>query len=100
MSHLTDLDIHDWFAKPQSNDAALLIKRILPYNTVSRHTALFRSNNVKQNRLEKQNNLVPMTYCARGGGGGEGGRGGDHGNEVGKKMISRETAGAVIVRGG
>ena len=30
MSHLTDLDMHDQFAKPQPNGAALLIKRILP----------------------------------------------------------------------
>ena len=50
MSYLTDLDIHDQFAKPQSNNE----QRTLPWNTAFMHTALFRSNNVKQNRLESK----------------------------------------------
>ena len=41
------------FAKPQSNGAALL--KNLPQNTVFMYTVLFRSNNVKQNRMEKKN---------------------------------------------
>ena len=61
MSNLTDLDMHDQFAKPQSNGAALLknsvvtVSCIYVMHIVFMHTALFRSNNVKQNRLEKQN---------------------------------------------
>ena len=54
MSSLTDVDMHDQFAKPQSNGAALLEKQTLPQNTASMHTALFCSNDVKQNRLENQ----------------------------------------------
>ena len=48
MSHLTDLDMHDRFAKPQSNGAAL-------------HSALFRRNKVEQNRLEKNKILKKRT---------------------------------------
>ena len=48
MSSLTDVDMHDQFAKPQSNGAALLKKRTLPQNTAFRHTAVVCSNNVKQ----------------------------------------------------
>ena len=48
MSSLTDVDMHDQFAKPQSNGTALLKKRTLPQNTAFRHTAVFCSNNVKQ----------------------------------------------------
>ena len=48
MSSLTDVDMHDQFAKPQSNGAALLKKRTLPQNTAFMHTAVFCSNNVKQ----------------------------------------------------
>ena len=54
MSPLTDLDMHDQFVKHQSNSAALLKKQTLPQDTVSMHTAFFRSNIVKQNTLEKQ----------------------------------------------
>ena len=52
-------DMEDHFAKPQSNGAALLKKSTPrptpPWNTVSMYIALFRRNNMKQNRLEKQN---------------------------------------------
>ena len=60
MSNLTDLDMHDQFAKPQSNGAALLknsvvtVSCIYVMHIVFMHTALVRSNNVKSNRLEKQ----------------------------------------------
>ena len=68
MSPLTDLDMHDQFAKPQSNSAVLLKKSTLPKNTVSLHIALFCSNNVKQNRSEKQyfkkENGNQMTFAA------------------------------------
>ena len=54
MSPLTDLDMQDLFAKPQLNGVALLKTQSLPQNTAFMHRALFRSNNVKQNRLEMQ----------------------------------------------
>ena len=48
MSSLTDVDMDDQFANPQSNGAALLKKQTLPQNTAFMHTAVFCSNNVKQ----------------------------------------------------
>ena len=53
-SPLTVLAMHDQFAKPQSNSIAALLKN-LPQNTVFMHTALFSSNIVEQDRLEKNN---------------------------------------------
>ena len=48
MSPLTDLDMHDQFAKPQSNSAVLLEKALF----LRRQYPC--SNNVKQNGSEKQ----------------------------------------------
>ena len=63
MSPLTDLDMQDQFAKPQSNGAVLLKKRTLPKNTVSLHIAFFCSHNVKQNRSEKQYYKIENGKC-------------------------------------
>ena len=61
--HVT-FGMHDQFVKPQSNGATLL-KKSLPYNTVSMHTVLFRSENVKQSRLEKQNFKKENGKCTK-----------------------------------
>jgi len=53
----------DHFAKPQSNGAALLKKPTLPWNAVSMYIALFPRNNMKQNRLEKQNSKKENGKC-------------------------------------
>ena len=52
--HVT-FDKDDHFAKAQCNSAVLLKKRTPPWNTVTMYIVLFCRNNVKQNRLEKQN---------------------------------------------
>ena len=57
MSPLLDLDMHDQFAKPLSNDTALNSK-------TNSFIDCFYSNNVKQNRLEKQNFKKENGKCA------------------------------------
>ena len=53
-SPLTDLDMHDQFAKPQSNSAVLLKRKHSSLEHSIPAKRLFCSNMVKQNRSEKQ----------------------------------------------